>query len=82
MTDIVLDPGLWESVEAGAEGFIEEWCVAEGDHVHAGQRLARANLLHASVDVPALHGGVLEEIVVPLGEKFARGAVLARLLAT
>ena len=33
MTDIVLDPGLWEALEAGAEGFIEEWCVAEGDHV-------------------------------------------------
>lgn len=82
MTDIVLDPGLWESVEAGADGFIEEWCVAEGDHVHAGQRLARANLVHQAVDVPALHGGVLEEIVVPVGEKFARGAVLARLLAT
>jgi pyruvate dehydrogenase E2 component (dihydrolipoamide acetyltransferase) len=82
MTDIVLDPGLWESVEAGAEAFIEEWLVAEGDHVHAGQRLAHASLVHTSVDVPALHGGVLEEIVVPVGEKFARGAVLARLLAT
>ena len=82
MADIVLDPALWESIEAGAEAFIEEWLVAEGDHVHPGQRLARANLVHTVVEVPAAHGGVLEEIVVPVGEKFARGAVLARLLTT
>jgi pyruvate/2-oxoglutarate dehydrogenase complex dihydrolipoamide acyltransferase (E2) component len=82
MADIVLDPALWESVEAGAEAFIEEWLVAEGDHVHPGQKLARANLVHTVVEVPAAHGGVLEEIVVPVGEKFARGAVLARLLTT
>ena len=82
MADIVLDPALWESIEAGAEAFIEEWLVAEGDHVHPGQRLARANLVHTMVDVPTAHGGVLEEIVVPVGEKFARGAVLARLLTT
>jgi len=82
MTDIVLDPALWESVEAGAEAFIEEWCVAEGDHVHAGQGLARANLVHTLVEVPTMHAGVIEEIVVAVGEKFARGAVLARLVAT
>jgi pyruvate/2-oxoglutarate dehydrogenase complex dihydrolipoamide acyltransferase (E2) component len=82
MTDIVLDPALCESVEAGAEGFIEEWWVAEGDHVHAGQCLARENLVHTLVDVPSLHVGVVEEIVVPVCEKFARGAVLGRLVAT
>jgi pyruvate dehydrogenase E2 component (dihydrolipoamide acetyltransferase) len=82
MTDIVLDPGLWESAEAGAEAFIEEWLVAEGDHVHAGQKMAHASLVHMRIDVPTLHAGVLEEVVVPVGEKFGRGAVLARLVAT
>ena len=33
-----------------AEAFIEQWWVAEGDHVHAGQVLARANLLHTLVE--------------------------------
>jgi pyruvate dehydrogenase E2 component (dihydrolipoamide acetyltransferase) len=82
MTDIVLDPALWESVEAGAQAFVVEWLVAEGDHVRAGQTLARANLIHNLVDVPALHAGVLEEIVVPVGQNFAQGAVLARVIAT
>ncbi len=82
MTDIVLDPALWEAMEAGAEAFIEQWLVAEGDHVHVGQTLARADLVHNRVDLPATHAGVLEEIVVAAGEKFAPGTVLARLLAT
>jgi pyruvate/2-oxoglutarate dehydrogenase complex dihydrolipoamide acyltransferase (E2) component len=82
MSDIVLDPALWESLEAGAEAFIEEWLATEGDHVHAGQALAHASLLHTTVDVSASHAGMLEEILVPVGEKFSRGAVLARLIST
>jgi pyruvate/2-oxoglutarate dehydrogenase complex dihydrolipoamide acyltransferase (E2) component len=82
MTQIVLDPALWESVEAGPEGFIECWLATEGDHVHAGQVLARANLIHSTVDVPAAHAGVLEEIFCSVGEKFSRGAVLARIVST
>ena len=43
--------------------------------------LGRARLLHALVDIPTLHAGVLEEIVVAAGERFAPGAVLARVAA-
>lgn len=82
MSSIVLDPELWASVEAGTDAYIEQWLVAEGDHVHTGQVLARANLLHMLVDVPAAHAGVLEEIVVAAGEKFAPGTVLGRVIAT
>ncbi len=82
MSNIVLDPELWESVETGAEAYIEQWLVCEGDHVHAGQVLAQANLLRVLVDVPTAHAGVLEEIVVAAGEKFAPGTVLGRVIAT
>ena len=34
------------------------------------------------VDVPAPHAGIVEEITVTLGERFDRGAVLARLVTT
>jgi len=80
MTDIVLDPLLLESVQAGADATITQWLVSEGDHVRAGQVLARAELVHTLVDVPAGHAGILEEIVVPVGTRFPRGAVLARLI--
>lgn len=82
MSDIVLDPELWESGLAGAQGYIEPWQVAEGDHVRAGQALARAMLLHTRVDVPTGHAGVLEEIVVAAGESFTPATVLARVVAT
>ena len=82
MTDVVLDPALVESLEAGPDAMLEEWFAAEGDFVHAGQPLARASLVHAHLDVPAPHDGVLEDIVVPVGQTFARGAVLARLIDT
>jgi pyruvate/2-oxoglutarate dehydrogenase complex dihydrolipoamide acyltransferase (E2) component len=81
MNHVVLDPELWELVEAGAEASVEQWLVAEGDHVQAGQVLGRARLLHTLVDIPSTHAGVLEEIVVAAGERFAPGAVLARVAA-
>ena len=81
MSSIVLDPESWESIEAGAEAFVEEWLVAEGDHVQAGQVVARARLLHDRVDVPTAHAGVLEAIVVAAGERFLPGAVLGRVAA-
>ena len=80
--NVVLDPALYESLEAGAGAGLEEWLATEGDYVHAGQTLARANLVHAHVDVPAPHDGVLEDIVVPVGQMFTRGTVLARLIDT
>jgi pyruvate dehydrogenase E2 component (dihydrolipoamide acetyltransferase) len=82
MTDIILDPVLAEAVRAGPDAFIAQWLVSEGDHVHAGQPLARVDLLHTLVDVPSPHAGMVEEILVATGEKFDRKAVLARLVAT
>lgn len=69
MTDIVLDPLLLESLDAGPDACVAQWLVAEGDDMHAGQ-------------VPAPRSGILEQIQVAVGEKFDRGAVLARPVAT
>lgn len=81
MTDVVLGPMLTESVQAGASAVIDQWLVCEGDHVFAGQTLARANLVHSLVDVMAGHDGIVEEIRIPAGETFGPGTVLARLIA-
>jgi pyruvate/2-oxoglutarate dehydrogenase complex dihydrolipoamide acyltransferase (E2) component len=81
MVNIILDPRRWESLEAGDKAVIESWLVAEGDHVHAGQVLAKASLAHESVDVETPHSGVLEQIRVAAGERFEPGHVLARLVS-
>ena len=82
MTDVILDPLRWESLEAGDEALLERWLVAEGDTVDAGQPLAQARLVHEALDIGAPHEGVLERILVPAGERFAPGAVLAWLIPT
>ncbi len=80
MTDIILDPGLCESLEAGPGAMLKQWLVAEGDHVRAGQTLAIADLVHRSMEIPAPHAGIVEEILVSAGEDFSRGALLGRLI--
>ncbi len=81
MVDIALDPQRWESVEAGDQAVLERWLVAEGDHVRAGQVLAKAVLVHEGVDVEAPYAGILEQIAVAPGERFAPGHVLATLVS-
>ena len=81
MVDIILDPQRWESLEAGDQAVIANWLVAEGDHVHAGQVLAKASLVHETVDIEAPHPGVVEQINVAAGEPFGPGHVLARLVS-
>lgn len=56
MKDVILDPELWESLEAGTAALLDQWFVAEGDHVHRGRALARAVLVKSSLEViaPAL----------------------------
>jgi len=80
MGDVVLDPLLWESLEAGDGARVEGWLASEGDRVRAGQPIARLHLLHQSLEVVAPHDGVLETILVPTGDRFAHGAVLARVV--
>lgn len=81
MVDIVVDPQRWESLEAGDTAMIDQWLVSDGEHVAANQLLARALLVHERVDVTAPHAGCVEEILVPAGERFGPGHVLARLVA-
>jgi pyruvate/2-oxoglutarate dehydrogenase complex dihydrolipoamide acyltransferase (E2) component len=80
ISDVVLDPLLWEALEAGDAARIDRWLVAEGDRVHAGQVIAQARLLHQTLDVLAPHNGMLENIFVAAGDRFAHGAVLAQVI--
>ncbi len=80
MNDVTLDPLLWLALEAGDQAQLERWLVSEGDVVHAGELLAQVRLVRQTVDLAAPHSGVLESIRVPAGERFGRGAVLARVI--
>jgi len=70
----VLMPQLGETV---AEGKITKWFKSAGDAVNAGDTLFEVETDKVSMDVPAIEGGVLNEIRVPVGEVAAVGAVVA-----
>lgn len=80
MGDVVLGPLLWESLEAGDGARVDCWLASGGDRVRAGQLIARVRLLHQSLELVAPHDGVLETILVPTGDRFAHGAVLAQVV--
>lgn len=80
MTDIVLDPLRSEAIEAGDAAVLAGWRVSEGDHVQMGQTLAQVRILGEVIDISAPHAGLVEQILVPAGERLAPGHVLARLI--
>ena len=79
MVDVKLDPLRWESLAPDDEALLENWLVEEGDRVDAGQLLAKATLIDKQIDVSAPEAGVVEQIAVSAGERFASGYILVRL---
>jgi biotin carboxyl carrier protein len=79
MVDVILDPKRWEAAEPDAEALLESWLVDEGDHVDAGQVLAKASLVQQGLVVAAPAPGIVEQIAVAAGEKFGPGYILVRL---
>jgi pyruvate dehydrogenase E2 component (dihydrolipoamide acetyltransferase) len=72
-------PSLGADME---EGTIAEWLVKPGDTVHRGDIVAVVDTDKADVDVEIFESGVLEEILVPAGERVAVGTPLALVRAT
>ena len=79
MTPIVLPDALWSDADADTEALLQEWHVAVGDRVVAGQVLPVVVVVKAGVDLEAPAAGLIAAIHVPAGETFARGAPLATL---
>jgi pyruvate/2-oxoglutarate dehydrogenase complex dihydrolipoamide acyltransferase (E2) component len=67
----------FEDAEEDVEGLLEAWLVAEGDAVTAGQAVADAIVVKTSFQVFAPCDGTIVTIVVPQGDTFPVGAVLA-----
>ena len=77
MTDIVLDDAVWQDVEEGTEALLQEWQVAAGDSVEAGQVLCVAELVKTTHEVTAPSAGTIASLAVAAEDTFGRGAVLA-----
>jgi pyruvate/2-oxoglutarate dehydrogenase complex dihydrolipoamide acyltransferase (E2) component len=75
-------PGdVFEDVDEGVEGLLEMWLVETNDRVAADQPVADAVVIKTSFQVLSPAAGTISEIVVPKGDTFVAGAVLARIEA-
>ena len=81
MIEITPPEDVFEDVDEGVEGLLEAWLVEENDRVAAEEPVADAVVIKTSFQVLAPAAGTIAEIVVPKGDTFAAGAVLARLEA-
>jgi pyruvate dehydrogenase E2 component (dihydrolipoamide acetyltransferase) len=78
---ITLPDELWSDVSDDTEALLEQWLVAEGAAVAAGQPVAMAVLLKASIEVLAPADGALAAILVQAGDTFGRGVAVGTLNA-
>jgi biotin carboxyl carrier protein len=76
MIEIVLDDSAWADAEEGTEALVDEWQVAEGNRVEAGQVLGTIELIKTSHEIVAPAAATVQAIKVPAQHTFARGAVL------
>ena len=75
MTDFVM-PSLGADMEAGT---VLEWYVTQGDIVKRGDIVALVDTSKAEIEVEIFEGGVIDELLVPVGERVPVGTVLATL---
>jgi pyruvate/2-oxoglutarate dehydrogenase complex dihydrolipoamide acyltransferase (E2) component len=79
MTEARLEGAVWDDVEEGTEALLQEWLVAVGDEVAAGQPLAIAELVKTTHEVTSPVTGRVAALLVPAGETFGRTQALARI---
>jgi len=75
MSDFVM-PSLGADMEAGT---VLEWYVKPGDTVKRGDIVALVDTSKAEIEVEIFDGGVIDELLVPVGERVPVGTVLATL---
>ena len=81
MVDIMLPDEAWTDVEEGTEALLDEWLVAVGDRVDAGQVIANVVLVKSTHELTAPAAGVIQSLDVAATANFPRGKVLARIAA-
>ncbi|HEY2441055.1 MAG TPA: dihydrolipoamide acetyltransferase family protein, partial [Solirubrobacteraceae bacterium] len=78
-TRAVVDVTMPQMGVSVAEGTVVAWRVGVGDRIEAEQAICDISTDKIDTEVPAPVGGVVAEILVPVGETVEVGTVLARL---
>ena len=79
--EIKLEEVSWEGTQDDTQALLDKWLVVEKEPVIKGQVLVTVVLVKASIDIEAPSDGFIEKILIPAGESFAHGTVLAHFMA-
>ena len=77
MIEIKLDAAAWDSVQDDAQALLEKWLVTENEQVKKGLTLVTVVMVKATIDIEAPTDGYITRILIPNGESFALGSILA-----
>jgi pyruvate dehydrogenase E2 component (dihydrolipoamide acetyltransferase) len=75
--EIKLDAAAWDGAQDNTQALLEKWLVTENEKVKKGQVLVTVVMVKATIDIEAPADGYIEKIMIPKGESFALGAILA-----
>jgi pyruvate/2-oxoglutarate dehydrogenase complex dihydrolipoamide acyltransferase (E2) component len=77
MTEVQLQDEAWADAEEGTEALLDEWHVAVGDTVAAGQLVATVMVAKTKFEVVAPAAGTVAELKLAAQDNFARGQAIA-----
>ena len=77
MIEIKLDAAAWDGAQDNTQALLEKWLVTENEKVKKGQVLVTVVMVKATIDIEAPADGYIKKIMIPKGESFALGAILA-----
>ena len=77
MIEIKLDAAAWDGAQDNAQALLEKWLIAENIQVKKGEALVTVVMVKATIDIEAPTDGYIIRILIPNGESFALGSILA-----
>ena len=77
MIEIKLDAAAWDGAQDNTQALLEKWLVTENEQVKKVQVLVTVVMVKATIDIKAPTDGHIEKILIPNGESFTLGAILA-----
>lgn len=78
MINVITENDIWDGLEDGTEGLLDEWLVGDGEAVEKGQAIALIVIIKANHEITAPAAGRIK-ILVEAEESFTKVQNLAEI---
>jgi biotin carboxyl carrier protein len=79
MTNVITENDIWDGLEEGTEGLLDEWLVDDGVEVEMGQPIALIVIVKANYEIKAPKTGTIN-IIVDSQDSFTKEQPLAEIV--